>query len=217
MPVSAKLLTRMIAFNMQPACYMHPSWGGTFLSPIVYDRIIGNKRARRRVSKLVLEQLNLTNSGCYDFEKPWRRFALVDSNGLTQMMYLGGLVCLHGGISRMIGGEALRSLKASIGENYYLFSVRKAPYLVGNLGIWAHPLGDPGSCMQEAESCGIDLISSLFSCEPEALTRRVLLKFPAHLSKKFSFSEESVGKTDLVILFRKILCREVDSSWATLF
>lgn len=201
-------------FNIHPAAYAHPSWLEAFLPPQLF-RCLGNtRRGISRLSTILLREQDLDKDTCYDFEYPWWRFALLPADVLSKLTLYCGLVSLHRQIASLVDKGALRRVKESLGEQDYVFAVKRAPLLVGQKHGAHLRWNGHFDIARLARQYGTAYFFSHFSEAPRAITGRLAFKFPRSRNKYTIFKASQANGWQL---FKRILIHEIESRWQPLF
>lgn len=201
-------------FNVHPAAYAHPSWFEPYVPPEIFRRLQKSRRGVSRLSKMLLREKKLCRDTCYVFDSPWWRFALLPANVLLKLTRYCGLASMHRQISAIVDRNHLSYIKKSLGEKDYLFTIKRAPLLIGREhGI---DLRWNGHCDvgQLAGQYGIAYFLSHFREAPRAITARVALKFSR--SHEAVAVNRGTGESGWR-LFKRILIHEIEPRWQPLF
>lgn len=201
-------------FNIHPAAYAHPTWFEPLLPADLFLALRKTRRGATRLSKMLLQQHDLSNETCYDFEYRRWRFALLPSDVLAKLTLYCGLASLHRQIATLVEKEALGRIKKSLDEKDYLFAVKRAPLIIGQMhGIDLYWNGhcDVGRL---AGHYGTAYFLSHFTDAPRAVSERLAFKFSRHRQKA---ALEKPSNANGWHLFKRILVHEVAPRWQPLF
>ena len=212
-----ELLPLIIEFNRSPARYIHGSWIHPIIKPPFFEKLRKNIRSEKILSALVLRQFDLDQDHYFDFEDPKRRLALIDGKSLSRLVYLSGIVLNASRISKIIEREALLSLRNQIGDEAYLFALKKAPFLIGRMEFPFAEDQKSQDLQAHLIACGMKCLEACFFGERAALTKRLLFKLPKELCRNFGERPFGEGRDRAWSLLRRVLLQEVDPRWAPCF
>lgn len=207
------LLPAMIEFNLRPARYIHRSWIDHLIDAPLLLKLKAVPRAEKRLSSLILAEFNLHQDPIYDFEQHHRRAALLDTDALTRLVYLTGIALNAADIARVIEKKPLLALRNTIGEPAYLFALKKAPFLLGQLDPKFKRDGDQ-DYRSHAMNCGILCLQACYREEPAGLLRRLYFKFPKDTFTDAGSQPEGLDQAGAWRILRKVLIQEVKPEWA---
>ncbi len=170
---------KLLEFNFLPIRYIHASWLNEFSGGRVINRLRFCKRVEYRLSQYILEQLGIRNSYAFDLPESVGRIALLDSLSLLTLVRYTGVSFHTDELRQCIGGGQVRAIKKTVGEDAYVFGLKRAPYLVQNLVL---PKMDPaqGSLAERIWMSGMRCLGVVIAELQAALRQRVLLKLPSH-------------------------------------
>jgi hypothetical protein len=211
------LLPLIYEFNMRPARYIHGSWIDSIVSPSLFKELMKSLRAEKRLSDMILRRFHLDGEYFFDFEEPRRRLALIDGRHLARLTFLAGIAVNAPRFSKVIERDQLTALKEEIGEEAYLFALRKAPFLTGRMAFVFSEDQGSGGPRSHAIKCGMKCLGACFSADPEALIARLLLKLPEGLGREFDSRDPEIEGKHAWSLLRKVLLQEVEPGWAPYF
>lgn len=200
-------------FNIHPAAYAHPSWFAE-IEPNLLRCLVNTRRGISRLSAMLLKQYDLDGDTCYDFEYPWWRFALLPADVLSKLTRYCGLVSLHRQIASFVDKRALRRIKESLGEQDYVFAVKRVPLLAGRKHGADLRWNGRFDIGRLARQYGRAYFFSHFSGAPRAITGRLAFKFPPSRYERTLFKAPQVNGWQL---FKRILIHEIEPRWQPLF
>lgn len=208
---------RALAFNLQPAGYLHASWSGQLPFGECLTKLSAAPRACPVLSTYLLETLDLLGRYVEDFSNPWARLALLDGPWLERLLRRLGLALCSANLRRELSGKCVRRLKATFGAEEWRFVVREAP-LLGQIPPWATALWTPdGELSGDIGGIGAAFCAHQgLAAQEVALTRRLTLKLPAVWAATLeSESDRSPCGAELPPLLRKLL--HESPAWSPLF
>ncbi|MFH0787906.1 MAG: SctK family type III secretion system sorting platform protein [Pseudomonadota bacterium] len=213
------LLPLIYEFNFWPGRYIHPSWLEGLIENDLFNRLKESRRAGQRLSPVILLKFGLDRSCFFNFEDPLRRLALLNGEALLKLVYLAGVSVHAGEISRVIEREAVLSLKKSLGEEPYLFALKRAPFLAGRIEFPPYPLKTTdyagfGDLVYES---GMKVLEACLGEEEASYRKRLVLKLPRALVKDFGERASFEHKEAASLMLKKILLNEVDPEWGPFF
>jgi hypothetical protein len=176
--VSGKEILSICQFNFLPIQYIHSSWLTRLPSGFIMERLRHCQRTAHRLSRYLLSRFGLEDQYWFEFTDPVNRIALLNSPSLIKLVFYTGLTLNADPIRRAVGRCEVVNFKAAIGEEGYLFAVKRAPFL------WLTPENadtlpsNPNQLHQHLISAGIAYLDNIFYHHSPALTQRLWWKFP---------------------------------------
>lgn len=165
-------------FNFLPIQYIHPSWLSTLPTGFVLERLRHCQRTAHHLSRYLLAQFGLENRYWFEFTDPVNRIALLNSPSLIKLAFYTGLTLNADPIRRALQRCEVNNLKKAIGEDNYLFAVKRAPFLwPASENVHKLP-SDPDHLRQYLISAGITYLDNAFYQRSSALTQRLWWKLP---------------------------------------
>lgn len=170
------LLMAVLRFNLQPAGYADPErlaalWPDR-LDAGQWRRLLAAPRLAGRLSRHLLERLGLEGESCWDFAPRRRRLALLPAGELTRIARFAGCFLHARAIARVIARGAVQELRQRLGDDAYLFAVKRATFL-------APPETAQGPVEPAAiEHGGFACLGHWLAGEPAAVAARLRLKLP---------------------------------------
>jgi hypothetical protein len=213
------LLPLIYEFNFLPGRYIHPSWLEGLIEDDLFNRLKKSRRAGQRLSPLILLKFGLDRTCFFNFEDPVRRLALLNGETLLKLIYLAGVSVHAGEISQVIERDSVLSLKKSLGEEAYLFALKRAPFLVGRMDFPPYPrkTTDYEGFRDLVYECGMKALEACLGGEEASLRKRLALKLPRALVKDFGKQPFFDHKEAAALMLEKILLNEVDPEWGPFF
>ena len=209
-------------YNLFPTRYMHPDWLSRLapqLSEEWFRRLSANPRSERRLSRFILERLNISEHPFHDFEDPSHRFALLDSESLADLLFHTGVALCATTIAHQVERKKVMVLKSAIGDRAYQFALKRAPFLLGPVPPAPCRVNDPADLPLLAIQCGVHCLRACYEGMAPSFTDRMLLKLPLEY-RLYWEAEESLflGKARQAEgILRKVLLHEVKQEWAPYF
>jgi hypothetical protein len=203
-------------FNVFPTRYMHSSWWKELIDfQGAVERCIENKRAEKHLAAYILN--NIGHEYCYQFQEVAHRIVLLDGPTLERLVFTLGLTLNARRIKAVVEGHKARLLKKDLGENAYLFAIKRAALFGSHAWFW--DLADYESELRHEQIVqdGRKCIQICLGDAPEAMTKRLALKFANTVSWNFSENGQSKDKHRAWSLVRKVLFQEVGPQWKSLF
>jgi len=163
-------------FNFLPLRYIHPSWLKTISGGKYVEKMRSCTRTEYRLSRYLLSCFGLENEFCFNFTDQVKSIALLDNDQITKVVQHAGLAVNREHIKKIIARDDVVQLKQQIGEEAYVFALKRAPFL-GEIPEF------PSSYKSEHMPTniivsGIRCLATIFS-DDSAVFKRVLLKFPS--------------------------------------
>jgi hypothetical protein len=201
-------------FNVLPAAYAHPSWFEGFVPPDLLGILRKSRRGVQQLSAMLLRRHGLTDEACYDFDYRHRRFALLPAEVVRQLALYCGLAFQHRRLAAVVGRTALERIKTSIGEKAYLFTVKRAPLLMGSRCGLETDWDGRSDFGRFVRHFGAAYFLSHFRDTPAAVAGRLAFKFSrAQAQAAVNRGSDGNGWP----LFKRILLHELDPRWHNLF
>jgi hypothetical protein len=200
-------------FNRIPAGYAHSSWIEQVVPFNLFRRIQKSRRGILKLSYLLLKHYNLDQTFHYDFFDSKYRLALLPADVLRTMTFYGGIALNHKEVRSVIDKKEKRAMIDGIGEQGYRFACTHAPLIIGNLENKYKLKFSLDHFSNVIQECGINLFLSAFSNDPEALYKRILLKFQKDIAQE-SFSRDTANDSlKISSFFIRIMRQVVDRRW----
>ncbi len=196
--------------NFRPLSYMDMSWFTEAGLNEDYAEVLGY--CPDAANQWVLQQLNLANRFCFNFDHEAACFALFETQLLRNIVRYCGLARWHPFIKTLVWAGQRRIIREAVGDAGYDFALNAAPLL---LGEWPQDILEKGELPLDSDrlpyllDCsGLELFLMLTIDTEQALADRVMLKFPAHYKEQFSnIDKRSIPTEDyprLLQLFKKV-------------
>jgi hypothetical protein len=197
-------------FNFLPIQYIHPSWLITLPNSFILERLRHCQRTAHRLSRYLLTHFELDDQYWFAFTNPIHRIALLNSSSLIKLVFYTGLTLNADPIRRAVGRCEVVNLKKAIGEEGYLFAVKRAPFL------WPTPKNvdtlptDPYQLRQYLISKGITYLDNVFYQHSPALTQRLWWKLPMRWHCSLPPATLQPPKQDTIALLLCKLVKELE-------
>lgn len=213
---SSGLFNFVQEFNVYPALYIHPSWIEGYMPVDLFNVLKQSPRGVAKLSRLILDQYDLNQNVCYNFDDPSRRLALIKPEDLATLAFYCGVALNHKRIATMLNKKKLSDIKKSIGERAYVFAVKRAPLLLGGVVSHNESWNTATDFKQYAERCGTRYLLTHLTHLPGSIFSRLLLKFPKGLMDQIPI-EDDLPRMNGWFILKRILLNEIDSTWRPLF
>ena len=170
-----------VRFNLAPFDYMHDSWLENFANRDLLRALEPHRAAGSRLSRHLLEILNLHDRFFVDFSEPRSRLALLDSASLENLLLYTGLALRAEEIRKLLDGAQVAKLRKILGAGAFEFAAKQVP-LLGGVPEFAY---EPGHREPRGR---LILIGALFALSRgawsnPAYARRLVLRLPRDLSQ----------------------------------
>ncbi len=212
-----KSLSQILEFNFYPTRYIHHSRYKEFTSENLFLTLKSNHRSEKKLSNYILYKTNLLDNYCFDFSEEYKRIAFIDGEKLNKLIFFIGLCSISGKIKTIISKPIILKIKEQLGEEAYIFSIKKAPFYIGKLkDIFKHEFKIDNIndfCLQ----IGFNYLCILLSFEPEAFTKRIIFKFPNFLDFKERINIDENLKKEIWVFIKKLLLKEISPEYSNLF
>lgn len=203
---------RVCEFNSNPSVYSDRSHFVGMIPADLLDATLASPRGHRRLSTLLLDRGGLREKVCFDFEETRRRFALVDGGALQRLRLIVGAAVQAERIARVIERGPLQRLKDQIGERVYEFALKRARFLVPRVPASLRIAS--GDLSLDVRESGRLAIETCLLGEPEAITGRFALKFPAETCWDFSRKIAAPEQQETWQFVHRVFLKEVGAEWS---
>ena len=181
-----------------------------FLDEKVARFLLSKRRGTHRLSSILEDRYGLKDDYYYDFEDPLKRLALVDQAALHRLMLYAGVAYCSEYISHVVSKKELDIIKDALGEDTYLFALKKAPFLVPHKPDLNLDEIKEGDLLEVILKSGQECLEVCFSDLPNSVTNRIQLKFSKHI--EFDFQKKPSGelKSKTWNFLKMILTKEIN-------
>lgn len=119
-----------LAFNFQPAGYLHDSWFDHLPQGELIRRLRDEPASAVPINRHLRQILTLDrDSLMQDFSARRSRLALLDGAALMRLSWYAGLALRSHALRSELLGTRLRRLRQALGEEAFTFAVKRAPFL----------------------------------------------------------------------------------------
>lgn len=204
-------------FNCRLAADVHPAHLADELDGRLLERLRQSARAERQLTEWITLRFELDPRGCWDFEQPRRRFALLPAAQLERLVRLVGISALHRQLARIVLGPQIRRLREALGEADYQFAIKRASFLVRQFPAELEPQTLAEDVLAQAAGLGGQVLRGCLAGAPPAVMDRVALKLPPEwdLRRVAPLAEEAVQSA--FRLAQRVLTFEVAPELAPCF
>lgn len=199
-----QLLKWACRFNHDTAGEIHPSRISAFLEPQLFQQLIASRRGRKTLSESLRKHHAIDAEGFFDFSLVRRRFALLDGGTLDQLAAHTTAAVYREGITKLIRRDEQIAVRAALGEDAYLFGLKRASFLLGEFEVsddTADTRGPLVDLVKERYRC----LECCFAGEPSGLTSRLQLKLPADCELDFSRPVSDTARQQMAHVMQRIL------------
>ena len=204
-----ELFSQICIFNTDLARIIDPSHLEGFIDLHLFEKLRASIRPRHKLSALLLKKFELDTAFCFDFQEPSRRLALLEKPILKSLLLHAGASYFSKGITHIIQKQELLELKETIGDDAYLFALKKAPFLIKDKPDLPKELTQAEASPLNIVKAGQTLFQYCLAGAPLALTERFRLRFNAQLSWTFIENQDTQRQQQAWNLLYKILTTEV--------
>jgi hypothetical protein len=145
------------------------------------------------------------------------RIVLLDGFILERLVYTLGLTLNARLIKAVVEGRKARFLKKNLGEDAYLFAIKRATLFGSHTWFWDLDGYDSDLRRERVLQDGRKCIQICLGGAPEAMTKRFELKFAKTVCWDFPENGKSKHKHKAWSLVRKVLFQVVGPQWKSLF
>ena len=197
-------------FNHNIALCMNFSHMQKFIDESVAIFLLSKRKGTRRLSRILSDRYGLSDDYYYDFEDPLKRLALVDQAALHQLMLYAGVAYCSEYISHVVSKKELEIVKEALGEDTYLFALKKAPFLVPHKPDLNLDEIQEGDLLEIILKSGQECLEVCFSDLPDSVTSRIQLKFSKHIEFDFKRKPSDELKNKTWSFLKMILTKEIN-------
>lgn len=212
---------RIYQFNLDLVGYLHEDWIGDYfphVSRSLFALLVKHPRSRRQLSEILRHRLNVHDFP--DFEQPPQRLALLDPEPLCKVLFYVGIALHAPFISHQVQRTKVLALRSGLGNEGYLFALKRAPFLLDLKAFPAMKFEDFSDLPSLLSRRALICLKIHLQDAPPSVYRRMVLKLP----KSFTQSDEEDtllpsqwDRAKVELLFKKVLLQEVDATWAPYF
>ncbi|NJN46846.1 MAG: SctK family type III secretion system sorting platform protein [Candidatus Competibacteraceae bacterium] len=174
------LLAAVCEFNLLPSQFLHNSWLESLPHGEVLTKLRDCSRVRLQLSQYLLKQFGLQNQYCFAIEEPLLRIALLPGADIAALALHAGLCRYSRQIQHTVLREEVLSLREQLGEDAYLFALKRAPFLAPPLDSSTDRSWNAAHCRKQVRRAGLDCLSCAFKDQAAGLLQRLILKLPRH-------------------------------------
>ena len=184
---SSRLVTKIAEFNQYPVRYIHATWFKQLEYAQWVIALQEREQSHYHLSNYLLQSFELNNAFDYEFQSAEKRIALSSGGELVTLSLYIGIILNESVIRGVIRRQERRVLEDCLGEQAYLFAVKKAQFLTrrtdtstpGFLIDWQH--------IERFKSfltmTGLQVLAAVYEDMPWAFKKRLVLKFPMSWQK----------------------------------
>lgn len=200
-------MKKLLEFNFLPIRYIHSSWLNTLPHADLLVKMRNNKKLEYSLSQYILDQSKLSNKYIFDIPKDIETIAFMDAPDLSKLViYLG--VCLNvNNLTSLIEKNSIHNVKSVIGEEAFLFGIKRAPYLLGIKSVIRKPEISP-QLGEYIIACGSYYFLSILSQHAPEISKRIIWKLPSqwieNLAKQASSSHITEASLPITEIFSEI-------------
>jgi hypothetical protein len=163
-------------FIAAPATYVE--WGRDLpgIEKPRLDAMIASRRGRRSLSRWVIRREQWTPVDFRCFNDPPCRLALLEPAALRRLLTLAGAATASRDIAAVIDHAVVKAVKDALGEDVYLFALKRVPMLLGDLEAdWATP-ADVADWGLRVRAAGCRCLEQCLAAAPASVASRVAIK-----------------------------------------
>lgn len=211
-----RLFALVYRFNCQPALDIHSDHLPAAINSTLLQQLRSSRRGERKLSRWIAEKWNLGDHGAWDFSNIRWRLVLLDYSTLFRLMQFLGAAACRQQIANILDHDQQKKLKADIGDDVYLFALKRATFLTKNLldPLKSEPdISLPSKLMASGRECLASCLNDL----PRELLDRLRLKFPNSLDLESTANMAMEQRITIWKNVKRILISEVDPPLAPCF
>jgi|GEM_PF-1735514 len=170
-------------FNHRPQFWLHPEVLARFPEAAVIRVLATGTHGHHHLASWLTRALHL--DACdpvWDFQEPRLRVALLSPETLTRLARYTGVALCWPRIASIIGRQQIQEIKASLGEDAYAFSLRRARFIVPENEVILP--NQETSITDHVMDVGWNVLASSTGDESDAIRERLSLKLPLQVAKK---------------------------------
>jgi len=169
------LLRLLIEFNFSPAKYLHPSQRKNFFNQEINDSVWSCQRVLPKLSKLILESLDLNNNLVQEIPNSNWCFLLLPPQRLARLARHIGAIVLGSTIRSSIARDEILNWKKNLGHDLFSFAMN------GGMFFFSSKIKSENVFASDVELLGFQVMLSSIELESPSIVKRALLKFPDSL------------------------------------
>jgi len=204
-------------FNLLPARSIHVSWAETIFTEGLWKRLASTPRCEAPLSRMILDELGLSETFPFDFSGPAARLTLLDSPTLDRLALYAGLVAGGSAVRQVIERDGVNELRQSLGDAAYNFALVRAPLLEGACPGTVSAEGGPDAAhcrsADDFRAIGRRLLAAVVAGLPGEIVKRFVLKLPFQAAPIFAKAAHDDRAQSLIVR----IIREAEPKWAFLF
>lgn len=179
--------------NFLPTRYVDRSWirsieGCETIPEALSADLLRNLKYEEDLNRFLLSRFEIEGHYILNFDSQQSRLCYMHGEMLHRIiLYLGAMLNAHW-MSKVFLGKEVALMKSEIGEDVYLFAIKRLPFLFPKL-MSRHPMSKeykkvPDHFYDLCIESGLLFLYQWFLKEPEAVVRRFELKLPVQFSRK---------------------------------
>lgn len=212
-----ELFSLICHFNAALSDYIHPSFLEGVLPKDVIVALLSSERGKQKLNHLLMHKFSLKGVFYTDFRPLHLRLALLEPKTLQDLVLHAGAIYYSKNIVQVVEKNLLLDLKSKIGDEIYMFAVKKAP-LFSRVKPQITTLSpNPSNLYLGILAAGQRMLEHLFSSEPASIHQRLQLKLPASYTWSFARSSTEVEKTSIFSFLHRLLIKEINPNWQLCF
>ena len=191
----------LLEFAFLPTRYIESSWLQYLPQSGLLQKLRDCKRVEAALSKYILEHFQLSAEDCVHwFDNARHEHGLPESithliampaTDIQRLVYYLGACVNERAIRLCLDGQQVRAAKSRVGEAVYLFGLKRAPYIIGQLNLPSVSIPSNIDLGASIQQCGILCLLTAIDDYGDAFKQRLLFKLP------YAWSESDTINTPL--------------------
>jgi hypothetical protein len=208
----------IIDFNFDISAYIHKTRMPDTIPSNWLDTFQKSARGKHRLNTLLRTHYGLQSEYCFDFEATDKRLLLLTADIINRLMLVAGVAYYSDTMALLIEKSKIQALKTAIGEDLYVFALKKVPILFKNRPAIELPdLFVSMDMLATIISVGKELIESIVSGKSIALIKRFELKFSHDNTWNLTRSVTPQLYTQIWNFLKKLLVCEINPALKVCF
>ncbi len=197
-------LDQLCQFNFFPIQYMHSSWYESIPQGELINRLRHCERSKPELSEYIMEYYSL--KGDYEFNFPvfLRNIIILDSVNLLKLILFFSACINTKKIQRLINGHKVREIWNEIGEDAYIYGLKRAPYITQDTQFKNPPMASNIPLGQYIISSGVYCFMSILNGYSSAIKQRMLFKLPQKWSQHVPLESTEKNSKKIETILKKV-------------
>lgn len=215
---SHSLSKPIIDFNFNLAGFIHPTRMPVTVPQVWLKAFQKSVRGKHRLNTILSAYYGLQAEYCFDFEESSKRLMLLNADIINRLVLVAGVTYYSDAIALLIEKSKIQFVKAAIGEELYMFALKKVPILFKNRPAIDLPdLFTSADILVTINNVGKKLIEYIVSGKPQALIKRFELKFSHDITWNLTRNASPQLYAHIWTFLKKVLVCEINPALKVCF